>query len=535
MKSKNSITFTTALFALLGITIAYFSSCSILAHETPVKKYTSASGPSLQSLGSTESDFIIPSKLEEDEEGECAYKPTKKYLKAWRDPNSKLNKRLNFVKKYSLDEIKSIDELEYSGGKYKTLDSEQSNDAGRLVIKERIIPVVLHVLRKSNNSDGPNRNSLEELFERVNDAYTPFAFKFEICEIKSIRNTTLFNTSYNPRSTPVSGMDQIIDDLNITNRNVPRKLNIYFVPNARTSWSSFPRKSAKKQHIIMKNDDISETTMIHEIGHWFDLFHTFQPQPNQPEEFVDGTNCDIAGDLCCDTHADPMMNSTQINSSCQYIGNQTDTNGDTYMPDPTNYMSYGNKTCRNNFTEDQIYRMHAAYLGMDEERGYTLELCNESARKGKIKCKSFDPNDLIVKNKDNRFVVTDGKKDLMKFGSENDATLAIETILYYELEKLCFSDKPEPGLEYFLDYNGTIPSGSIVGDDCVRLPKTSDLKIKRTRNSSFKIVNKSNGELLFIAKTRAEAESIIRILKKYNPEFRCYIGSPILGMIYLRK
>ncbi len=41
----------------------------------------------------------------------------------------------------------------------------------------------------------------------------------------------------------------------------------------------------------MKNSDISETSLIHEIGHWFDLVHTHGPSNEvRTNELVDGSD-----------------------------------------------------------------------------------------------------------------------------------------------------------------------------------------------------------------------------------------------------
>ena len=46
----------------------------------------------------------------------------------------------------------------------------------------------------------------------------------------------------------------------------------------------------------------------HEMGHFFGLLHTHgYSNTVKTDEFVDGSNCNEAGDYFCDTPADPRL------------------------------------------------------------------------------------------------------------------------------------------------------------------------------------------------------------------------------------
>ncbi len=78
----------------------------------------------------------------------------------------------------------------------------------------------------------------------------------------------------------------------------------------------------------------------HELGHVLGLMHTHDTAFGA--ELVDGSNCTTAGDLICDTPADPNLGQAGMieYGTCNYIGTVTDANGDAYTPMTHNVMSY---------------------------------------------------------------------------------------------------------------------------------------------------------------------------------------------------
>ena len=88
-------------------------------------------------------------------------------------------------------------------------------------------------------------------------------------------------------------------------------------------------------------------TTSHEIGHYLNLYHTFQGG-------CTNSNCSTQGDRVCDTPpvASPTLGCPSSRNSCS-----TD-NPD--LPDQTeNYMDYTDDACMNLFTDDQSTRMNA--------------------------------------------------------------------------------------------------------------------------------------------------------------------------------
>lgn len=302
--------------------------------------------------------------IAQDEE-ECGFVVSPKELQLLKNPDSNINKRLEFVKKYSIEELFQADKIEKNNGEYsfKSVNPKGLQEKS-ILIRQRIIPVVAHIVRKSNSSKGLSEEDLLNSIERVNKFYSKLQMHFEICSINYIDNDEAYDFCYEKG-------EQVISKLSVRSNDVENKLNIYFAPNAKTSWTWLPNKNKVRQHIFMKNNHANnDSSLAHEIGHWFHLLHTH----NEGNELVDGSNCSTDGDFVCDTPADPNLSGKIL--LCQYIGFGVDANGDRYRPDPSNFMCYSHKVCRKRFSQGQILRMVSAYLGMEEDRGYSFVPCS---------------------------------------------------------------------------------------------------------------------------------------------------------------
>jgi hypothetical protein len=206
------------------------------------------------------------------------------------------------------------------------------------------------------------------------------------------------------------GLDTLeeINALRTTNV-VPNAINVYFANDPTIQGyssicgiSSFT--TSPVQGIVMNNDctgvPSNPSTYPHELGHYFDLFHTHETAFGV--ELVNGSNCGTAGDLLCDTPADPRLSNALVNSSCAYIGNLLDPNGDPYDPDPRQYMSYSRKLCRDRFTPMSDTRALATLLDLrgelhipvcDAGGPYEGDVGEPIALSGSA---SFDPNGQIT-------------------------------------------------------------------------------------------------------------------------------------------
>jgi hypothetical protein len=145
--------------------------------------------------------------------------------------------------------------------------------------------------------------------------------------------------------------------------SVSEAVNVYFVPP--TDTSGFPYcglstySSSEVQGIIMNNlcvlPSYSRTTLFHEVGHYFDLYHTHETYFGR--ECPSGSNCNTAGDLHCDTEADPnLYGHVGPQPECLYDGYEAppvECDETPYNPPVRNIMSYSRKLCCTEMTAEQ--------------------------------------------------------------------------------------------------------------------------------------------------------------------------------------
>ena len=156
-------------------------------------------------------------------------------------------------------------------------------------------------------------------------------------------------------------------------------VNLYYASQlgpcgyATTTSPGFPIRM-----VALKNSCVSGgrvRTITHELGHYFDLLHTHAD--GNPQECVDGSNCQVAADFVCDTPADPDLTSTPITYPiCQVSPHPSwpePCGGATWNPDPTLVMSYAGLSsfngdlCTTVFTPGQQQRMYNSVVNLQRE------------------------------------------------------------------------------------------------------------------------------------------------------------------------
>jgi len=228
------------------------------------------------------------------------------------------------------------------------------------------VPVRFYVLRKSDGSDGIDTALLRKELDTINHYYKNAGIEFFLCEeIKMIDND-----KYSPFYRYDEG--QIAEE-----HYKPGVLNIYFVAdlyiNSDRQVCGYAKFPPSDDRIFMKNGcSTNGSTLAHEIGHYFSLYHTHRGYNSPNQELVNGSNCEIRGDQICGTPADPKLSGKKVNN-CQYTQNEKDLNGDVYQPQVGNIMSYAPRKCRDTLTPEQYNWIS---YSLENDRNY-LDCCAE--------------------------------------------------------------------------------------------------------------------------------------------------------------
>lgn len=246
------------------------------------------------------------------------------------------------------------------------------------------VPIRPHIIRRSNGTGGYDLASMNQVMALTNSYYLlhgmGIQFYFAGSTPDYIDNDDMYNL-YDGQSVDAYDAHNAMNQYYV-NRFSNDGLGgyAYYPDNAVYSTRSF---------ILNENniEDMGNRLVPHELGHNFNLIHTFGQNSGNGSlgtgvttELVTrgtGANCTTDGDLICDTPADPYNMAgavfTNLNGCLHYDPNSTarDQNGHAYVPSTTNIMSYYG-SCTHDFTPGQHERMQAALALRQSHTAYTL-------------------------------------------------------------------------------------------------------------------------------------------------------------------
>lgn len=226
-------------------------------------------------------------------------------------------------------------------------------------------PVKVGIVTKSDGSGGLTKEQVVNEIKELNDHFIHANIRFVLLDdIKFIRS----DEHYNFNSSKEKEFGEQYDTKHV--------INIYFFNAVYKfgynvcGYAPYPSEYSaqyNQDRVMMRNDcALNGATLIHEMGHFFSLYHTHgqNTKAGQKElvtRSVGARNCETAGDMLCDTPADPKLKG-KVDAYCNYKGGDRDVRGEAYTPNPRNIMAYSVMGCRDEMTKGQYGRMNYAAL-----------------------------------------------------------------------------------------------------------------------------------------------------------------------------
>lgn len=223
------------------------------------------------------------------------------------------------------------------------------------VISAVTIPVVVHVISEDSTRAGGSipDSMITAQITVLNDAYagrtggagTPTGFSFQLASINRVVNPAWYPIIYGS-----SAERQMKTALRVGGKET---LNIYtgLLSDDLLGWATFPtRKLSSTDGVVVLHESLPGGTAVpydegdtatHEVGHWLNLYHTFQGGcagkgdyiADTPAEASPAFGCPVGRDTCSGAGADPIHN----------------------------FMDYTDDPCMYEFTAGQAQRMIDAW------------------------------------------------------------------------------------------------------------------------------------------------------------------------------
>ncbi len=213
----------------------------------------------------------------------------------------------------------------------------------------KVFSVNAYICRDAGEQPVTTAADIATLMPKINAAFAPIGFSFNVCKVIDVPD-------YRYRTLNDVTMAELIDL-----QYQAEVINLYFTQSTNPGEGLTTMPGPGETDNVAVPVDVfnpnGEVLLIHQLGHFFGLYHT-SGAGLFGQELADGSNCTTAGDLLCDTEADP---DGSFVLDCRHQAPITDPAGNRYAPPYDNYMSV-NSDCKCRFTNEQYQRMYNMYI-----------------------------------------------------------------------------------------------------------------------------------------------------------------------------
>lgn len=225
------------------------------------------------------------------------------------------------------------------------------------------IATYFHVISSGSASFIPDENFQRQL-DVLNDAYSPHGFSFLLLNITRSNNSKWYSTyALTPEDEAMKTALRV---------GGASTLNVYFNNPYVLGYATFPEEYIefpKLDGVVVSRRSIpggqatgynEGKTLVHEVGHWLGLYHTFQAE----ESVFDDMNIPFFSHFWngCTTSGDGVYDTPAQKTPTYGCPTDKDTCFLKWGADPVhNFMDYSDDACYSEFTNGQAERMLAMW------------------------------------------------------------------------------------------------------------------------------------------------------------------------------
>lgn len=213
---------------------------------------------------------------------------------------------------------------------------------------DRFLTIDVYIVNNELGEQVVTEKDINNEMAVINSAFWKIGLGFNVGKMVNIPEYVYGKKTSNDQIDEITVKYSASDRINLYLLDRVYHNNIFYY-----GFTYYPNEK-DKNYIFLSKDLLEGNYLITLMGHYFGLLSTHDTISGK--EKVNEDNCLSAGDLICDTYADPGL-FENVTDSCIYENPKRDPEGEYYIPTVANYMSESLDKCKCQFTTDQYKRM----------------------------------------------------------------------------------------------------------------------------------------------------------------------------------